>query len=65
MSADFVAVDTSARAPLASTLIDAARAVDEAAAAVQTLFALLMGPRAPGIANVLVQGREIVAGQVR
>jgi guanine deaminase len=63
--ADFVAVDASNWAPLASRLISAARAVDEAAAAVQTLFALLMGMREPAIASVYVQGREISAGQVR
>jgi guanine deaminase len=63
--ADFVAVDTSAWGPLAGTLIHAARAVDEDAAAVQTLFALLMGLREPAIASVFVQGREISARQVR
>jgi guanine deaminase len=63
--ADFVAIDTSSWEPLASTLIHAARAVDEAAAAVQTLFALLIGLREPAIASVFVQGREIGAGQVR
>ena len=63
--ADFVAVDTSAWGPLEGTLIHAARAVDEDAAAVQTLFALLMGLREPAIASVFVQGREISARQVR
>jgi hypothetical protein len=52
-------------APLARTLICAARAVDEAAAAVQSLFTLLKGLREPGITSVFVRGREIVAGQVR
>jgi guanine deaminase len=63
--ADFLRVDATAWPPLAGTLEHTAGAVDDAAADVHTLFALLLGLREPAITSVFIQGQEVSSGPVR
>ena len=60
--ADFVVVDPSRTPALASAIAHGERSPEDAMAAEQTLFALLMGVREPAITQVYVQGRRIDAG---
>ncbi|MEV6321927.1 amidohydrolase family protein [Nocardia sp. NPDC051787] len=57
--ADFVVVDPARIPSLESTLAHGIRSEDPVLARDQTLFALLMGLRAPAIAEVYVRGRRI------